>query len=559
MKYTLILAAFTLSIVATSSAQLSERDNRSFSQGTASQASVSQSQAQLQSKPTIQEGPIDPKEYIVGPGDIFGVSIIAASPLNFQIPVTPEGTIIIPTVSSIYISGMRLDSVKELMLKEIKKKYLTVQIYVTLLNCRSFFVTVRGAISGERTILVQATQRVDAAVNYRPPMAIPEAQQSATGQQQPVLAQGEIIVDSLLPQRNITVRHKNGTVRRADIEKYFATGNTVYNPLLEDGDVIIVPNKNITKNFFSVYGAVNRQGEYEYMEGDSLTTALKMARGLTAIADSDKVMITRLSSENKFSYFTVSLKKILTGERSDILLVQGDRIVVYEEYSFHSNAKVYIEGEVKFPGYYPITQDSTHLSEIIQIAGGVTVNALLQNSQLFRRTITQTDIGLERSANSRASIPPEEEWYYQFETNIKLNRELVVSDFYDLVIKHDSTKDVLLRDGDIISIVARKKTVYVFGQVLNPGHISYVIGKDYNYYTRQAGGYTDYAVKGDIKIIKAKSRQWLDPSETTIEEGDYVWVPKDPYRPFSYYVTLYSQVLGIVGTVATLYLLIKSQ
>ena len=551
MKYTLtylmVIPFFSTTILL---AQLTQGDNRFSSSSAGSQSSLSQS-AQLQIKPVVQDGPIDPREYIVGPGDVFGINVSAATPLNLQIPVTPEGTLVIPTVSSIYVSGMRLDSAKEKILGEIKKKYFTTQIYVTLLNPRAFYVTVKGAVKGERTFLVLATLRIDAAVNYRP-TTIPPANPEIT-------FQGEIVVDSLLAQRKIMIHHKNGTVGYADIEKYFATGNTIYNPLLQDGDVIIIPEKNIVNDFFSVYGAVNRQGEYEYVEGDSLVVALKIARGLTALADSSNVVISRRSTGKKFTSFKADLKNILSGDEPDILLQRGDRIVVYEKYNQHRSSKVLVEGEIRFPGYYPMTEDSTYLSEIIQIAGGVTEAALLQNSQLFRRTITQTDINLERYANVRATIPPEEDGYYQFEANIRLNRELVVTDFFDLVAKHDSTKDVLLRDGDIISIASKKRTVYVFGQVLNPGHVFYAPGEDYNYYTEKAGGYTDYAVKGDIKIIKARTRQWLDPSETTIEEGDYVWVPKDPYRPFSYYVTLYSQVLGIIGTVATLYLLIKAQ
>ncbi|MDD8018879.1 MAG: SLBB domain-containing protein, partial [Bacteroidota bacterium] len=509
-------------------------------------------------KSVIQDGPVDPKEYIVGPGDVFGINVSAAAPINLQIPVTPEGTIVIPTVASLYVSDMKLDNVKTIIINEIKRKYLASQIYVTLLNPRTFLVTVKGAVSGERTFSVQATYRVDAAVNYHPPVAPPMTQQQNSSMQQISYPPSGVVIDSVTAQRKIIIQHKNGTIGHADIEKFFATGNTLYNPLLQDGDVVTVPNKNITKDFFSVYGAVNREGEYEYVEGDSLSTALKISRGLTAIADSDKVVISRMSTLGKFSYININLKEILSGKQSDILLQRGDRIVVYENYNQHRTSKIFVEGEVRFPGQYPITEDSTYLGEIIQLAGGITKDAFLPTSQLFRRTVLQSDLYIERTANTRATIAPEEDAYYQFEANVHLNRELVVTDFTDLIEKHDTTKDILLRDGDLIRITKKKNTVYVFGQVLNPGHVFFVPNKNYRYYIEQAGGLTEYAIKGDIKIIKAKSRQWLDPSDTNIEEGDYVWVPKETYRPFAYYTTLYSQILGIVGTVATLYLLIRT-
>ena len=113
----------------------------------------------------------------------------------------------------------------------------------------------------------------------------------------------------------------------------------------------------------------------------------------------------------------------------------------------------------------------------------------------------------------------------------------------------------MLRDGDEIHVAAKKRTVYVFGQIVNPGHILFVPGKDVNYYITQAGGVTIDA-RTDIKVIKAATRQWLEPEKTIIEEGDYVWVPKEPYRPFGYYLTIYSQVFGIIATVVSLALLV---
>lgn len=483
----------------------------------------------------IQDGPVDPKEYIVGPGDVFSVNIWAATPLNFQVPVTPEGTVVIPTVGEFSIAGLSLFDAKELALKEIKKKYLSGNPSFTLLTPRTFTVTLKGAIKQEGTFYVQSTQRVNSLVNF-------------------IDVTKEL--DSTIAQRNIVIRHKDGTQSSADLEKYYATQNTTYNPLLKDGDVIVVPNKNIKRNFIGVYGAVNRAGVYEYVVGDSITTALKIARGLTAIADSEKVLLYHFQSETTQTVVNINLKKIRSGESADIVLERGDRIVVYSLDEHHRDYTVTIGGEVRFPGTYPITKNATYLSEIIRSAGGITEFASLRNSQLFRRSVNASDIDIERLESARGGITPEDSAYYYLETDIRINRELVVSDFRELIRNNNKEKDIILHDGDHINIATKKNTIYVFGQVVNPGHIFYEPGKDFRYYIQKTGGVTEYAREGDIKIIKASTRQWLDPSETVIEEGDYVWVPKEPYRPFSYYLTVYSQVFGIVGTVVSLFLLI---
>ena len=100
-------------------------------------------------------------------------------------------------------------------------------------------------------------------------------------------------------------------------------------------------------------------------------------------------------------------------------------------------------------------------------------------------------------------------------------------DFKKLFLDKDSTQDIFLRSGDYISVPSVQRTIYVFGQVVNPGNIPFVSGMDYKYYIQKCGSYTENARSGDVMIIKKATRQWLSPSETKIEEGDYIWVPKE--------------------------------
>ena len=283
----------------------------------------------------------------------------------------------------------------------------------------------------------------------------------------------------------------------------------------------------------------------------------KIARGLTVFADSEHVEIERCDDQGHISQtITADLSAIASGASSDIPLQRGDRIVVREKPSLRRDYKVYVEGEVVYPGFYPITRDSTMISDIVHEAGGFTPDASLESSRLFRTSIPEKDIYTER-LDIEAGLPSQEDTaYFKAENEIRLAREQVSVDFVAIFSSQDKAKDVFLRDGDHLVIGSKKKTVYVFGQVVHPGHISFVKDQRYSYYTDKAGGLTDRAVRGDIRILKANTKQWLSPGETTIEEGDYIWVPAEPYRPTIYYLQTYSQVFSIVGTVATLTLLL---
>jgi len=114
---------------------------------------------------------------------------------------------------------------------------------------------------------------------------------------------------------------------------------------------------------------------------------------------------------------------------------------------------------------------------------------------------------------------------------------------------HEASQDVILQTEDIINIPTTHLTVYVFGQVVTPGYVGLIAGKDYRYYVEKAGGYTDRARKGDVRIIKARTQQWLEPDKTTIEEGDYVWIPKEPDHQFAYYMTIASQAASVLSVV----------
>lgn len=541
---------FILLLTTIAQAQLFEKSDNQMSRKDQIQALSQQS---LQNtKGAIMDGTIDPKEYTVGPGDIYSANIWVSPPVNFQLPVTPEGTVIIPTVGEISIAGMHLDVAKKKVIAALKKSYISGDVSFTLLVPRMFQVKVVGAgIINEVSINVQATERAEnALVTARDQMNLALKDTRLSGDDYRVLSQ----VGST---RKILLHHKDGTQSTADIDKYNATKDPRFDPLLRDGDVIIMPERNLTKDFVSVYGGVNGKGAYEFVGGDSLLSMIRIAHDFSPLADTGRVEVLRSDSlDNTLQTISFDARDIIAGRTPDYALHRGDRIIVKEKKELRRDSKVQIEGEVLYPGYYPITKDSTKLTDLVRMAGGFTEFASLSISKVFRRSITEREIVSERLESARGGVTPEDSAYFYLETNVRLNRELVVVDFVSLFSRNDNSKDVYVIDGDDIVIGSQKKTIYVFGQVVNPGHVLYVAGQKYDFYVNQAGGFTAYAREGDVRVIKANTKQWLKPSETSIEEGDYVWVPKEPYRPFGYYIQVYSQVFGILGTIATLAVLV---
>jgi protein involved in polysaccharide export with SLBB domain len=211
---------------------------------------------------------------------------------------------------------------------------------------------------------------------------------------------------------------------------------------------------------------------------------------------------------------------------------------------------------VRNPGTYPITRNTTRLSEIIRAAGGFAEDASLVTAELVHQSVALGDIETERLVSLRGGAPPEDSAYYYLETELRMRKETVTTDFFRLFVQGDSTQDVILRDGDAVIVPQRKKTIYVFGQVVNPGHVPFLSGEGLEYYLKKAGGLTDRAREGDLKVVKAKTQQWLAPADTKIEEGDYVWVPMEAQLPFGYYLNIVAQSAVVLTAAITVVLLI---
>lgn len=497
--------------------------------------------------PPLEET-VDPEEYVVGANDIFVLVLGGTSDLPIPLVVTPDGVLLIPDVGEILVAGKTLKETKELVSAEVKKSYKIARSNLALVSPRQFIVTVLGSVRSPGPYVVTSTLRVDkviALANLAAQLPVPN--QHWTGD---------------FSRRHVVLRRRGKPDRQVDIDLFYASNRKETNPTLMEGDVVIVPPRNIDQGSVSVYGAVNQPGQYEYRDYDSLWNLIRIASGLSQNANPTSVELTRFSPDGNSSKSQfVDLSRIMGGLDRDIPIENRDRIVVKEKIDRRRDFKVHVRGEVKYPGMYPISPDSTRLTEIIGRAGGFTEYAYLPAAEIERKQLTPSgaDVNLTHEAmiNLRMSdqiITPEQKAYYDLEA--QLRRGTVAADFERLFNQNDLSRDVYLQDGDIIYIPNSTKTVYVYGQVPKPGYVAYKEGADLRYYVQLAGGYGEEAESGKTRVIKGKTREWRDPSDTRIEPGDYVWVPKEIKYPLSYYMNLFSQAASFVSVVLSMTVII---
>ena len=108
-----------------------------------------------------------------------------------------------------------------------------------------------------------------------------------------------------------------------------------------------------------------------------------------------------------------------------------------------------------------------------------------------------------------------------------------------------------LKEGDEIYVPEAVNYFTVVGQAGNPGNIIFDPKLTVEDYIRLSGGFAWRAIEGDVRVIKANTKEWIDADEVgELQPGDIIWIPEDPPPPKFWDV--FKDTMLIVGQVAAL-------
>ncbi len=337
---------------------------------------------------------------------------------------------------------------------------------------------------------------------------------------------------------------------------------------LRKNDLLHIPSVLSLESDFTVYigGEVRHPDSYPYAENMTIEDIILRAGGLTEAASTARVDVYRRlknpsgtavpkESGERFT-FTLADGEIVSSDPG-FTLQPYDQVVVRRSPGYEVQQNVTISGEVLFGGQYAKVSKNERLSSLVERAGGLTSYAYVKGARLTRR-LTAAELKQARQAlrlKLEADVTKKEDSinYEEQLAQVDLSNRPVGIDL-EKALKHPGgPEDIILRDGDALSIPQFEATVRISGGVLYPNTVTYKKNKKLGYYINQAGGYSRLAQKRNPYVVymngQVASGYWA-----RIEPGCEIIVPERPERePMSL-----QGILGMSTSLASIALLISN-
>jgi protein involved in polysaccharide export with SLBB domain len=349
--------------------------------------------------------------------------------------------------------------------------------------------------------------------------------------------------------------------------------------------------------YVQISGEVNRIGVYAYANNLTVGDLVFKAKGFKESASNSFIEIVRRVKDNTSGKIAdIILLEIdpalkLSAQDASINLQPFDHVFVRKSPGFQPERLVSVEGQVFYPGTFGLEKDDERISDLLRRSGGLNEFAYPKGAKLIRRTefykkikeeegklknlqslIANMDRELDSEymeaevemlkriqariqslseearkqaiASERISEDLGADRYLALEgtdtTSIKLSikeTEFVGIDLESIIKNPGSKYDLILEEGDVLSIPKVLQTVRMRGEVLYPTTARYDDKRSFKEYISRAGGFSQKAKRGRSYVIYANG----DVRRTTkallfvnnypkIEPGAEIIVPQKPER-----------------------------
>ena len=301
------------------------------------------------------------------------------------------------------------------------------------------------------------------------------------------------------------------------------------NLALMKNDILYIPSIHDLEDRgnVTVHGEVAHPDSYPYADNMTLEDLIIQAGGLREAASTVRIDVSRRIKNPRSTADNDTIGQMYSFSLKDGFVIDGqpgfilqpyDQVYVRRSPGYQAQQNVAIEGEILFGGNYAMTSREERLSDLVNKAGGPTSYAYLRGAKLTRvanaseKKRMSDVVRLMQRQLGEAMIDS---------LGIRVEDTFTVGiDLEKALSNPKGNADLVLREGDVISVPKNNNTVTINGAVMVPNTVSYIQGKDVDYYLNQAGGYSDNAKKskkfivymnGQVTKVKGSGKKQIEP------------------------------------------------
>jgi polysaccharide export outer membrane protein len=415
--------------------------------------------------------------YRLGPGDVLGVSVARHPEMSVEeAPVNAAGRVSVPVVGQIAVSGKTLDQVQRELTSKFRVALVRPEVSVSLQQARAQTVSVLGTVENPGIF------------DLKPGWRVSDALAAAGG-----LTSRPEITEATLGR----AKQKAAWLPLSEI---LNDPGSRENRLLSHGDTLRFAAQTVQ---VSIAGQVKNPGAFTVPFNSSVEDIIALAGGTTPTAALSQAAIKR---RNESVPIAVDLLQLRAPGQSGSgpRVADGDLILVPE-----TKARFSVLGAVQNPGTFNLEENSVvRASEAIARAGGLTGAPGSSRIVLTRRAAD----GTTRAESLDAQA---------------------------LLEGKDAESNVLMGDGDVLSVLAVSRKVYVSGEVKSPGAYEIKEGDSLPKAIALAGGASELASLQRITVQRNGAALPVDalaamkqgaPLDFPLQDGDLVIVPRNTAR-----------------------------
>lgn len=491
----------------------------------------------------INEPNLD-SSYTLDFGDTLEIQFIGKKNLIEELSVKRDGSINIPEIGKIFVSGLSLNEVSKLIKTKVSNAYIGVESFITLINVRDIQVLVTGNAFNPGIYTLNGNSNMLHALN---------------------MAGG---IDINGSYRNIDLIRNDEVIDSIDMYDIFINGKSGFGKRLRSGDIILIsPYLKIV----SLSGAVKRPGIYELTADEKFSDLIIYGNGFSDNADLKTLRVER-ADQKLVNFINVSN----LNELDNIEVQSSDRLNIRS----YERKYVKITGAVKTPGTYTISTGET-LSSLINKAQGYTndaypFGAILNNKKslilseeankklydsFIRELITKGN-----SLFASESLP-----FILDKLKSSVPSGRLMAEFDLDVIKANPHLDTTLHDGDEIIVPVQTEQVYIFGEVSSGGATRYVPNSNINDYIATVGGVLKSAdtknifivhPNGEINRLISSRLSFVNNrgDEILIYPGSVIYIPrKTQFRDPSLIASIWAPIVSSAATSITALSVLNNQ